>query len=32
VTVKDLRPLLQKLKLASVTQIAFAVLEKRGGP
>ena len=32
VTVKDLRPVLQKLKLASVTQIAFAVLEKRGGP
>ena len=31
VTVRDLRPLLQKLKLASVTQIAFAVLEKRGG-
>jgi biopolymer transport protein TolR len=30
VTVKDLRPLLQKLKLAHVTQIAFAVLEKRG--
>jgi biopolymer transport protein TolR len=30
VTVKDLRPVLQKLKLASVSQIAFAVLEKRG--
>ena len=31
VTVKDLRPVLQKLKAIKISQIAFAVLEKRGG-
>jgi biopolymer transport protein TolR len=31
VTVRELRPVLAKLKGANITQIAFAVLEKRGG-
>ncbi|MDB4987123.1 MAG: tolR3 [Myxococcaceae bacterium] len=31
VTVKDLRPVLQKLKTVHISQIAFAVLEKKGG-
>jgi len=30
VTVRELRPILAKLKGADITQIAFAVLEKRG--
>jgi biopolymer transport protein TolR len=32
VTVRDLRPVFQKLKGANVSQIAFAVLEKRAAP
>jgi biopolymer transport protein ExbD len=31
VSVRDLRPVLQKLKTARITQIAFAVIEQKGG-